>query len=1188
MNGFSFSQKLFLFLLCISFATTSGLSFGNETVQFNRDVLPILSDKCFACHGPDSAAREKDMRFDIQEGLFSTTEDGQPLIVPGDLEESEIHYRISHEDPEERMPPEDFHLRLSEEEIDIIGRWIEEGASWEGHWAFIPPVKPDLPAVPNQTWPKNSIDHFILNALEDAGLTPADEAGKETLIRRISLDLTGLPPTIEEVDAFLADESDNAYATVVDRLLESPHYGERMAFPWLDEARYSDTNGYQRDTKRTMWAWRDWVIQAFNENMPYDQFTIEQLAGDLLPNATLSQKIATGFNRNHRINGEGGIIPEEYAVEYVVDRVTTTSTAFMGLTMSCARCHDHKFDSISQKEFYEMYAFFNRVPEQGKGGERGNDVPFIKVPTAEDLKYQEEAAAKIALFKEELFSPDKRLDKLQRKSEKSLSKIFSKLKWDVIKPDTVTAANGTATDVLLNAAVLASGDTPDSEVYELTFSADQTIGSLRLEYMRDKSLIETGPGRSTDGNVKGNVILTDIDARRRTPGGEWQVVEIVDAVADYARMDSDYAIHNAIDDDKTTGWSVGAHLERANRTAMFVLDSAIEKGDEVRVTLSHESPNKKHVGGKFRLSGTESRNIGAWARPELGDWHSVGPFKGTGTREKIFNQAFGPEAGYKKNKTYGENELAWTERPEWVDGTVIPLEQKNNSAHYLHRTITAAIPSNVNLSLGSDDAVTVWLDGEVLLSKNVARGAAADQESLDVYLSEGSHDLLIKIVNYGAETGYYFKMKNDGGESLLALMKSLKEKASDRSDKDRTELQRLFRMQDSEWLAKNQELPKIEEDLQAYEQNIPTTMIMEEMAIPPETYLLTRGVYDQPDTSEQLYASVPALLGEMDESLPKNRLGFARWLTAPDHPLTARVRVNQYWHMLFGQGIVKTGEDFGTQSTRPSHPGLLDYLATDFIESGWDVKRIIKQMVMSATYRQSSVLTNEHAERDPENILLGRAPRFRLSAEKIRDQALYVSGLMNPEIGGPSVFPYQPDAMWSSLTFQNMDEFDTNFYRPDTGDKLYRRGLYTYWKRTIAPPRMQIFDAPDRERCSMRQDITNTPIQAMVLLNDPTFVEASRKLAERMLHHGGKTASDRVRFAYKSALAHEPDSDRLAILESGLTAYLEHFTNREEEAKSLIAVGDSAYDENLDETELAAYTMLASVLFNLDEMITRE
>jgi hypothetical protein len=1161
---------------------------GAEDVQFNRDVLPILSDKCFACHGPDGATREKDLRFDTQEGLFGTAEDGQPIVVPGDPVESELYYRITHEDVDERMPPADFQFQLNADEIEVLKRWIEQDAPWEGHWSFIPPEKPELPKVSDASWPANEIDHFILKALDDAGLSHSKEANKETLIRRASMDLTGFPPTPPEVDAFLADASPGAYEKVVDRLLASQHYGERMAFPWLDAARYSDTNGYQRDTIRTMWPWRDWVINAFNENMPFDQFTIEQLAGDLLPNATLDQKIATGFNRNHRINGEGGIIPEEYAVEYVVDRVVTTGTTWMGMTFECARCHDHKYDPVSQKEFYQMFDFFNRVPENGKGLEVGNDKPFIQVPTEEDLEYKRVTMARLDILDEELFSPDDRLDALQKELEQELVTKFNDLNWEVLSPTSFTAENGTTLEMQADGSILASGTTPDKESYSVSFVATGSVQSFKLELLMHDSLTDKGPGRGPLGNV----MTTDVIVTR-TPAesDEAEEIDVVDVLTDVARLGTDYEIFNAIDDDPLTGWSVGTQLVHTDREAVFVLDNnaKIQVGDTVTVTLKYESEALVgYSAGRFRLSSSASEGMRRWSSPELGPWHQIGPIMGTEDVNELIDIPFAPEEGYDPEQTYTDEVIAWTDIDTAEDGTVVSLEGGAQAVNYLHRTLSVDIPTKLNLSFGSNDAVKVWIDGQIRLHSNLGRAAAPDQHIVPVLLSPGEHEMLIKVVNFTGVTGYYFDVKSDGGEYLLDLIAKVTNASEERSDDERREFQRLFRMQDPAWATRSVEYSELKTEYDLYNSEITTTMVMEDMPTPRDTYLLIRGVYDKPDTSNKLAADMPSMFGKMDDSLPKNRLGLAEWLVNPDHPLTARVRVNHYWQQYFGQGFVKTSEDFGTQGSSPSHPDLLDYLAVDFVESGWDVKRMQKKIVMSATYRQSAKMNEEQLAKDPGNILLGRSPRYRYSAETIRDQALHISGLLNAEVGGPSVRPYQPERMWSALTFANIDKYDTNLYTPDTGDNLYRRGLYTYWKRTISPPRMQIFDAADRERCSLREDITNTPLQAMVLLNDPTFVEAARHLAVRMMHEGGDSAAKRIRYGYKLALAYEPDEVRQTILANGLQKYLRHYEDRYAEAVAFISVGFSGYDVTMNEQELAAYTMLASVILNLDETITRE
>ena len=1173
--------------LGLGVCTLSGLVYAEDEVEYNRDIRPIVSDKCFACHGPDSAKRKKDLRFDLEAGFLAKTKDGKPIITAGKPDESEFFHRITTEETDDRMPPAKSTIQLTQAEINLIKRWIEQGATWQGHWAFIPPEKPVVPTASNPEWPRNEIDNFILQRLDKAGLAPSERASKNTLLRRVTLDLTGLPPTPAEVDAFLADTSDTAYETVVDRLLASPQYGERMAFPWLDAARYSDTNGYQRDTIRTMWPWRDWVINAFNDNMPFDQFTIEQLAGDLLPDATLSQKIATGFNRNHRINGEGGIIPEEYAVEYVVDRASTTSTNWMGLAMGCARCHTSKFDPITHTEFYEFYSFFNNVPENGKGGERGNDKPFIQVPSAEDEAKKAALAEKIKALKLSILGPDERLDTLQQAWEQGLRDTFSTMHWSVLTPKTFTAQKGTALELLEDQSIFASGENPEQQVYTLGFEAPDMIRSFKLEILLDDRLPEKGPGRSPNGNI----VLSDVEVNRTTADGKTEELTLTHALADYVQELSRYHINRALDKNPKSGWATGSHERRENREAIFVLDAAtpINAGDTVSIEFKHKSDHAQHSMGRFRVSHASSGDIVNWDSPALNPWNYLGPIPDEATNtNKLISKVYEPETEFDTEKTYGSEGVRWTERSDWKDGSLAQFKSNVKGIHYLRRTIHVEIPSTIVFSLGSNDSIKFWVDGEVLLEKDVGRGAQKDQELVTTFLDKGEHTILMKIANYGAGSGFYFNVENDAGQTLLALMEQLEKPADQRTAETTQQLRNVFRARDAEWAKQYETIKPLEVEMDELNKNIVTTMVMEEMEEPRATYRLIRGEYDKPDTSVQLFPGVPASLGEMDESLPKNRLGLAKWLVDPKHPLTARVRVNHYWQQYFGQGLVKTSEDFGTQGSPPSHPQLLDWLAIHFIESGWDIKAMQKLIVMSATYQQSSVLQPIHQQKDPENILLARAPRFRLPAEAIRDQALKISGLLSPTLGGPSVKPYQPDKMWSALTFQNMDMYDTNFYRPDQGEKLYRRGLYTFWKRTILPPRMQIFDAAGREACSMRNDITNTPMQAMVLLNDPTYIEAARQLAQRMITEGGDTSTDRIRYGYKLALAYDPDLERQHILLGGLSDYQAHFNSHQEEATQFINVGATKPDSTIPEAELAAYTMLASVMLNLDEVITRE
>lgn len=755
---------------------------ASSSLSFNRDVRPILSDQCLQCHGPDSRARKAGLRLDVPEEAFKARPDG-PAIVPGEPSASALITRIHSSDPDEQMPPPDSGKELSDEERAILTRWIEAGAQYERHWSFIPPRQPDLPATTEASGAgQNGIDAFILDRLKIEGLEPMPEASKETLIRRASLDLTGLPPAPEEIDAFLADSSEHAYESLLDRLLASPRYGEHMASSWLDAARYSDTNGYNNDTPRYNWRYRDWVIEAFNRNLPYDAFLTEQLAGDLLPNATLDQQIATGFNRNHNVTSEGGIIDEEYRLEYVADRVDTTSTVFMAMTLSCARCHDHKFDPISHAEYYSFFSFFNQVPETGYHKEHvGNPNPVLPAPT--------------------------------RKQQERLEEY------------------------------------------------DQAIA---------------------------------------------------------------------------------------------------------RATTDAE-------------------------------------------REEI---------------------------------------------------------------------------------------------------------------------------------------------------------------------AKEKE---------AFEKELPTAMIMRDMERPRDTFVLMRGAYDEP--GEMVSPGVPKLFSPLPPEAPHNRLGLARWLTSGDHPLTARVAVNRLWYQVFGRGIVTTLEDFGSQGAWPSHPDLLDWLATRFVSNGWDQKAMLKTMLQSATYRQHSAATPEALEKDPENVLLARGPRFRLPAEVIRDSALAVSGLLEQHLGGPSVKPYQPAGLWTEVIVAD-DSYSGGEYVQDEGPDLYRRSVYTWWKRTCPPPGLNTFDAPDREFCTIQRARTNTPLQALVLLNDPTYVEAARSLAGDLL----KTVSDqrtRIGEAFRRVTGRYPEADEVELLQRVLRVEGERFARNPDAAQRLIGVGDSRPPEELDPAELAAWTFLCSMILNLDETITK-
>ena len=1020
-----------------------------ETVQLNRDIRPILSDNCFQCHGPDAAQRKAGLRLDVEASAKGELQGVWP-IVPGKLADSDLYRRITSSDDDEHMPPPTSGKKLSADQIERIGRWIEQGAKWEQHWAFIPPQRPAVPVVRNAGWVRNPIDAFVLARLEAEGLAPSAEADKTTLIRRVTLDLTGLPPTPQEVDNFLADTSPDAYEHVVDRLLRSPRYGERMAVRWLDAARYADTSGYQTDGIRTMWRWRDWVIEAFNSNMPFDQFTIEQLAGDMLPAATLEQRIATGFNRNHRGNAEGGIIPEEYAVEYVVDRVDTTATVWLGLTVACARCHDHKFDPITQREFYQFFAFFNNVPEKGRAIKVGNSPPMLKSPTRDQQSQLQTIQGQLAAA-EDAFA------KLQPEiaaSEKQWSESFAPagpLAWAPV----------------------------DSLVAH--FPLDDT-GCDQVGHCEPK----------IDGSVQ------------FAPG----------------------AIGSAAAFDGTSTINVG---ETANFGYFdkFAFSAWIFPQSETGTVLARMTKSADADGYSVQLAGgkLQVNLVKRWLDDAL---------------RVETQQPIEPNRWHHIAVTYDGSRLA--------TGVKIYVDAQEQPMHVLLDELNQTFNSTEPLCIGGGGSGPGFkgLIDELRIYKR-------DLSRIDIELLATS-DTIDAII------------------ALKPIDRTVRQSAKQRAyylDHHAAEHARAARQKIAD-LAKQQ---------REFEESFPTTMVMEEMSAPRETFVLVRGQYDKP--SEQVEPDVPASLKGLPSDVPHNRLSLARWLVDPANPLTARVAVNRYWQSYFGTGLVKTVDDFGAQSDSPSHVELLDWLATQFVSSGWDIKALQKQIVTSATYRQSSKIEPHATDRDPENRLLARGPRVRLSAESIRDQSLAVAGLLVETLGGPSVNPYQPPGLWKELT-GTVDSVQ------DHGESLYRRSLYTFWKRTIAPPSMMTFDASGREACSVRESRTNTPLQALTLMNEITFVEAARMLAQRVMLEGGRTPDEKISLAFRLALARPPSERELGILVGNWKKHLANFRAAPASADKLLQVGEARLDPSLDSSELAAYTAVVNLILNLDEVVTKE
>jgi hypothetical protein len=1003
-------------------ALIAGVASGQE-IEFNRDIRPILSDKCYTCHGPGVANRQTKLRFDTESAAKQDL-GGRFAIVPGDLEKSVIISRITAANPAMRMPPVRSVYKLSDHEIELIQRWIQQGAVWEKHWSFIPPKRRSPPEVKERNWPRNPIDNFVLAHLEREGSSPSPEADPERLIRRVTLDLTGLPPTPAEVDAFLNDTSPGGYETVVDRLLASPRYGERMAARWLDAGRYADTNGYQTDAERSMWRWRDWVIDAFNRNMPFDRFTVEQIAGDMLPNATLDQKIATGFNRNHRGNGEGGIIPEEYAVEYVVDRVDTTATVWLGLTLGCARCHDHKYDPFTQKEFYQVFAYFKNVPEKGKAWKYGNSPPVVQAPT---VAQQAERAA-------------------------------------------------------LEARLAA---------------AESAFAELKPELTSAQAVWEKTDARSAQVDW---TITRDMVAQRRLVGNMSfngkRSVEVED-VAGFGFYDK-FTLSAWVRPTAPTGAIItrGEDVAEGEGYGLYLSDGKLQ------VNLV-----KRWLDDALRVE-TE-RTL------ELNQWHHV-------------------------LMTYDGSRIADGVRI-YIDGEAQKLKINLDD---LNQSFDTGAPLRIGAGGGPDNR----FQGQI-------------------------HDARVyKIVLTPEEAAV------SATDTPIPAIAQIPADKRTRAQSDKITLYFLERDAPPHIQSAWKQLTELRIQRQRFIETLPTVMVMQERPTPRETFVLLRGAYDRP--GDRVSPGVPAVLPPLLAGSPNNRLGFAKWLVDPSNPLTARVIVNRFWQMYFGVGLVKTVEDFGSQGEWPTNLELLDWLATEFIRTGWDVKAMQKMIVMSATYRQSSKVTPELLQRDPENRLLARGPCVRLSAEIIRDEALAVSGLLVEKIGGPSVKPYQPAGLWKELGGED--------YQQDTGEGLYRRSLYTFWKRAVPPPSMMNFDAAGREACTVRENRTNTPLQALDLMNDPAYVEASRVLAERMMQEGGDTTESRISFAFRLATARRPRVPELAILLESFHRSLDRFHTDPLAAAKFVSEGDHRRDETLDVSNLAAYTTVASLILNLDETVTKE
>ena len=1000
-------------------------------VDFSREIEPILIKRCSECHGPDK--QKSNLRLDSRAAATQAGKSGHVALVPGRPEESELIKRVTTADPEDVMPSKG--VRLTDREVASLRQWIQEGAQWpevdsRRHWSFIKPSRPALSSIFPGRWGRNEIDGFVLARLEKDGLSPQAEADRYTLVRRVHLDLTGLPPTSEEVDAFVKDTSPDAYEKRVDHLLASPHYGEHMARGWLDLARYADSNGYQVDLARSIWPYREWVIDAFNRNQPFDQFTLEQLAGDLLPNPTLQQKIATGFNRNTKINDEGGGDAEEYRVKAVKDRVATVGTAWLGLTLNCAECHTHKYDPISQDEYYQFYAFFNNTTDGGNY----STAPTVEVPKPDLSKSINYMSNRLDRTKLELAAAEQNLPGEQKRWEKLVAKKGDV--WRVLNLTNAFSNGGSSYTNLPDGSLLGLGLNPIYDTITVDADTDLTgITAVLLEVLPDPSLPKNGPGR---WGSSGNFILDELSLtalpKFGPPPAETNLF-FSRATADWEQRY--YRAEHAIDRNPKTGWAIGPQFgQRHFLIAELKNPAGYKGGSRLSFRFDHYH-GSSHCIGRFRISVTTETNPTAlWPVPL-----DIRPIIATQPSRRT-------------------------------------QEQRQQLAAFYHQ------------------------------ASRTIRDLEHEQFRLDQ------------------------RAKELAGQKFTSLVVAERSESQSR-----------------------------------------------------QTYVHVRG--DFLTKGKEVTPGVPAVFPLLPSDQPTNRLALAKWIVDPANPLTARVAVNRYWERCFGIGLVKTSEDFGRQGEAPSHPELLDWLATEFVRTGWDVKAMQKLIVMSATYRQNAATDAVRLEKDFYNRLLSRGPRFRMDAEMIRDHALAVSGLMNPKVGGPSVYPLQVPNLWKEIGFLR-PEIGMDEWPASEGPDLYRRAVYTFWRRVCTYPTFATFDAPSREVCVSRRLRTNTPLQALAGLNEPTLLEAAREFAHRILTEGGRDPKSQLEFAFRTCLSRAPTRIEHSRLLTFFDQQMKSFTRDPRAAESLTTVGAAKHPKTLDTRKLAAWIMMANVLFNLDETLTKE
>jgi len=1164
----------FLAIFLLSVGCLTGASIGQSPVRWGRDIQPLLSDRCFACHGPDESARVAGLRLDERESATTEGAEGA-AVAPGKPDASLLWKRINHEQRELRMPPASAKKKpFSAEELALIRRWIEEGASYEDHWAFTPPKRRTAPTGRFAASVKNAVDAHILAKLEKEGFAPSPAADPTRLVRRVFLDLTGLPPTPADVDRFLADTAPDAWERLVDRLLNEEPWrsrtAERLAVPWLDAARYADTCGLHTDAGRSIWPWRDWVLGAFRDNLPFDRFITDQIAGDLVPNATLAQKVATGFNRNHVTSDEGGAIIDELLVEYAVDRTATTGSVFLGLTVGCARCHD----PVSQAEFYGLLAYFNSVEEPGLYSQTNDRTrahePFLSVPSArqesELAALRKDLDAARAILAEEPAEEIAGFNAFLHETASTLG-----VAWHAAAVTQAVSREGAEMTTRPDGSIAVSGKNPPKDVY--TFTLDVAAGSsdaVLVELLPDPALPDGRVGRSPNGNAVLSSIRVDA-----TPRGEASRPVSFDwAWADHAQQDGDFDVTNLLDDGGE-GWAVDGHRRKEPRVALLIADAPFlpEAGGTLTVRLHWESRYASHAAGRIRL---HAGRIPEAARKRLptsaGTWIESKPY--TGERSVLFDREDAPTS--RPFPAVGDN-ADWARRPAFRDATVNALPGGVQNS-YVARRLRVPSARTLRVGLGSDDGVRVTIAGREVHKNRIERGARPNDDTFSADVPAGDVSVLVKVVNTGGEGGFWWK-HTDPDDVLVGDLVSVLLPPDVRASARGASLRKAWRERFSPtWTERNRRVTELETSIATLESKIPRTMVMKERPEPVPTFVLDRGAYDKPNKQRPVTRGIPRALGTLPPDAPADRRGLARWLVDPSNPLVARVAVNRVWEWIFGQGLVRTSEDFGLQGEFPSHPELLDDLAVRFREGGWDLRALIREIVVSSTYRQESRRREDVAAKDPENRWLAWYPRRRLEAETLRDAALSASGLLVESFGGPPVFPEQPPGLWEEVA---MLVSNTRFQPTPEGDDRFRRSLYTFWKRASPPPAMMALDAPTRESCVVRRLSTNTPLQALALWNEAQFVEAARGLA-RIGKDAARDDMGRLRAMFRRAVGRLPAIDEESRLLKLLAESKTRFAADAGAARALTKV-----DNDAAATELAPLVLLANTLFNLDAFMTR-